>query len=377
MKVLQFGKFYPPVFGGIENVMYEITTGLNFEGVSCDVLCSNDKLEYSEEIIDSYKIYRTKSYGKYFSTSITPQLIEKLRAIQNEYDIITVHFPDPMAALAIFLARPKAKLVIYWHSDIIKQEYILKLYKPLQDWVIKRADLIIGATENHILGSDKSNLFKNKFKIIPYPFNTEILKNCIDDKLYENLKSDFKNKKIIFSMGRLIYYKGFKYLIEASKNLSDDYIILIGGKGVLYDELQAQIDNANLNDKVYLLGSIPHNQLGTYYKFCDIFCLPSTHRSEMFGVVQLEAMSFAKPIVSTILEKSGVCNVNIDNVTGVCVPSEDSKSLSDAFINILNDDAIYADYSKNALNRVNEIYNKKIVINNLIAIYKKLIKESL
>jgi glycosyltransferase involved in cell wall biosynthesis len=70
-------------------------------------------------------------------------------------------------------------------------------------------------------------------------------------------------------------------------------------------------------------------------------------------------------------------NANTDNVIGACVPAEDSKSLSDAFINILNDDAIYADYSKNALNRVNETYNKKIVINNLIAIYKKLIKESL
>ena len=128
MKILQLGKFYPPSIGGIQLVMYDITETINKnKDIECDVLCSNDVNLYTEEVINNYRVFRTKTFGTYFATSATPQMIFKLRNIISEYDIIHLHLPDPMANLALFFANTKnKKVILHWHSDIIKQKYIKK-----------------------------------------------------------------------------------------------------------------------------------------------------------------------------------------------------------------------------------------------------------
>jgi len=168
VKILQLGKFYPPAVGGIERLLYDITEGLNQAGTKCDVLCSNNKNIYEENDINGYKVYRVKSYGKYFSTSITPQMIFKLKEIQKNYDIIDIHLPDPMANLTVFLAKPKAKIILHWHSDIVKQKKLLRLYKPFLKGLLKKADKIIVATPQHIESSVLLKDFKDKCEIIPY-----------------------------------------------------------------------------------------------------------------------------------------------------------------------------------------------------------------
>jgi glycosyltransferase involved in cell wall biosynthesis len=373
MRILQLGRFYPPSFGGIQNVIYEITTGLNCSGVHCDVLCSNDKNLYEVSKYDGYQVLRTRSYGTYFSTSITLQMISKLNEIKNNYDIISVHFPDPMAVVALLMTRPKAKIVIHWHSDVIKQKYLLKLFEPFQNWIIGKANLVIGATINHIEGSDQRDKMVFKSNIIPYPFDTNYLLNCVNSELLKELKEKYNGKKIVFGMGRLVYYKGFEHLIDAAKYLSDDYMILIGGQGVLKEKLKEQIRSNNLEGKVELLGAIPQNDLGTYYEICDVFCLPSTYRSEMYGIVQLEAMSFGKPVVSTKLKRSGVSNVNIDNVTGMCVKVADSSEIGNAIKLITNEPERYKKYSINAKNRVSDVFEKSIIIKKLIDTYSELL----
>ncbi len=78
MKILQFGRYYPPPFGGIQNVIFEIRSGLIESGVRCDVLCSNDKFKHTVENDNDDVVIRTKSFGKIFSTSITPHMIYHL-----------------------------------------------------------------------------------------------------------------------------------------------------------------------------------------------------------------------------------------------------------------------------------------------------------
>ncbi|MBT5492277.1 glycosyltransferase [bacterium] len=123
MKILQLGRFYAPSTGGIETVMYDVTEVLNeYEEASCDVLCSSKNYTYEESSTNNYKVIRTKSLGVYFSTSITPQMIFKLKEIINNYDIIHVHLPDPMANIALMLVDcSKQKIILHWHSDVVKQ----------------------------------------------------------------------------------------------------------------------------------------------------------------------------------------------------------------------------------------------------------------
>lgn len=85
-------------------------------------------------------------------------------------------------------------------------------------------------------------------------------------------------------------YKGYRYLIEAARYLTDDYVVLIGGSGPLMCELQAEIETRGVEDKVRLLGRIPDGELPAYYGACDVFCLSSVQKTEAFGIVQIEAM---------------------------------------------------------------------------------------
>ena len=371
MKILHIGKFYPPYFGGIEKVNYDIVEGLNAEGIQTDVLCSNHiKGDTFSEIF--YKIYRTHTLKVIASTPLSFSLIRTLNKIQNNYDIIHVHLPNPMANLAVFLTHPKSKIILHWHSDIIKQKKILKLYSPLQTWLLKRADKIVITTPTYLEGSDSLKKYINKIVCIPIGIDSKEL--FIDQNILNVLKNKYQGNKVVFSLGRLIYYKGFEYLIDAARFLPNDIIILIAGIGELKEKLQDQIFNHNLQNKVKLLGKIPFEELGAYYELCDIFSLPSTERSEAFGVVQIEAMAFEKPIISTSIKGSGVDWVNLNNISGIIVPPKDSKKLAEAITELLTNENKYQQLSIGAKKRYEEIFTKEKMVHSFKKLYQEILE---
>ncbi len=371
MKILQLGKYYPPHIGGIEMVMYQITEGLNKRGIHCDVLCSNDKKQYEEVIINNYKVFKTKSYGKFASTSITPQMIFKLREIIDNYDIIHIHFPDPMANLALMLSKHKTKkVVLHWHSDIIKQKNLLKLYLPFQNWLLKRADRIIATTPKYIEESPYLKDYKNKCVAVPIGIDKNRLK--INIKLIDELKNRYNNKKLVFSLGRLAYYKGFEYLIKSAKYLDDNYVILIGGEGELKEELLKLIKKEGLDKKVKLVGKIKDEDLGSYYYASDLFVLPSIEKTEAFGIVQIEAMNFGKPVIATKIKGSGVDWVNEYGVSGLNVEPKNPKAIAEAIYLLTKSEETYKKFSQNAKKRFEKLFTLETMINNILNIYKSL-----
>ncbi len=369
MKILQFGKFFPPDIGGMENFIYDLTEELS-QKIQCDVLCSNSKNRTTIENKKNYKVIRTKSFGKVFSTSISPSMIYWLKKIGNDYDIIHLHLPDPMANLAYFLAKPKTKLILHWQSDIIKQKRLLFFYEPLQNWILKKADKIIATSPNYIEGSKYLKKYKEKCIVIPLGLNSNKFK--INENKEKEIKSLYKDKPIIFTLGRLVYYKGFNYLIEAMKDI--DAYLLLGGEGPLKEKLQKKIEDLNLKGKVFLLGKIKDEELSSYYRCCDVFCLPSISKTEAFGIVQMEAMYFKKPIISTDIKGSGVSWVNQNNITGLVVPPKDSTALSEAINKILNNKELKEKFGENGRKRFEKEFNITIISQKILNLYKDIIK---
>ncbi|MEN7551987.1 glycosyltransferase [Rapidithrix thailandica] len=373
MKVLQFGRYYPPNVGGIETVMKDITEGLNNVGVQCDVLCSNDKYSYKVDEISNYLVFRTKTLGSFLSTSLTPQLILKLKEICNHYDIIHLHYPDPIATLALYLVNPSQKIIVHWHSDIIRQKLALKFFEPLQNWLLKRVDKIIATTPNYIVGSKYLRSVRNKTIAVPIGIDTNILKPEMPG--VNKIRQKFKGRKIVFSLGRLRYYKGFEYLIKAAQYLDDSFIILIGGDGELKIKLQEYIKSLHLEHKVKMLGKIPDQELANYYKASDVYCMSSIARSEAFGVVLIEAMSLAKPIVATNIDGSGVSWVNSDSETGYNVEPKNPRALAKAIKIIANNPKLKAKFSTNAENRFHNYFTREQMIENIHNIYTEVLHE--
>jgi rhamnosyl/mannosyltransferase len=373
MRVLQFGKFYPPHIGGIERVMFDITEGLNARGIRCDVLCSNDERRYVEETIKTYRVMRTASYGIHLSASLSPQLAVKLRRIGTRYDIIHMHLPDPMATLALFYARPKSEVVLHWHNDIVRQKTLLRFFLPFQTWMLRRADAVVTTSPNYIDGSAHLGPYRAKCHVVPIGVDRADFE--VSEATVKDIRERYGNRRLVFSIGRLSHYKGYRYLVEAARYLGDDYAILIAGCGPLHKSLAGRIKDQGLGDKVFLLGPVAHEQVGSYYEACDIYCLSSISRNEGFGLVQLEAMLFRKPVVSTSVEGSGVTWANLDGETGLVVEPKNARLLADAVERICSNREMYERFAANGYERVTRLFTREIMLSETLKLYEKLVPE--
>lgn len=357
MKILQFGKFYPPDLGGIEKVMQDLCDGLRQREMICDVLCSNSSNHYQEDITPyGAKIYRTASFGKIASTSISPQMIIKLRELIRNYDIIHIHLPDPMATLALFFSNHKnKKIIVHWHSDIINQRFLLNFFLPLQSWILNRADSIIATSEQYILESPYLQKYKKKCICIPIG---------IDFPISAPLPT--KQSDIILSVGRLVPLKGFEYLIKSALYLPKHFQIhIVGdGKSSYKHQLQILINSLKLQDRVFLLGAKDQEELKTIYQQANCFVLPSLQES--YGIVLLEAMASGLPLVCTKLSPSGSDWINQEGDTGHVVPPKNPQAIAQAILQIQDS---HKRLSKNAKARYLSLFKKKNMIKNIIALF--------
>ena len=371
MRVLQLGKFYP-IQGGVEKVMFDLLDGMSNQGITCDMLCANAYVGQSLRIIqhnDNSQIICTNTLCKKYATMISPQMVVELRKICSSYDIIHVHHPDPMAALALFFSGYKGKVVLHWHSDILKQKKMLMFFMPLQKWLLNRADIIVGTTPVYVAQSPHLKTVQQKCTYLPIGIN----KVSPDPIIVNEIRRKYRNKKIVFSLGRLVEYKGYKYLVEAAKFLSSNYVVLIGGSGPLKNELHKQILENGLQEKIHLLGRISDTELSSYYGACDLYCLPSIMKTEAFAIVQIEAMSCGKPIVATKIPESGVSWVNKDGVSGLNVPIENGQALANAIHGIVSNDVLYQKLSHGATERFNHLFRKEKMVEMCVGIYEKLL----
>jgi glycosyltransferase involved in cell wall biosynthesis len=178
-------------------------------------------------------------------------------------------------------------------------------------------------------------------------------------------------KYVIFSCGRLVYYKGFHVLIDAAEYLPDNCIIRIAGEGKLREQLAGQISVKKLSHKVSLLGRISDEQFEQEMQACFLFCLPSVQRSEMYALVQVEAFCHGKPVVSTNIPRSGVPEVNRDGVTGFTVDVDNPQAMADKIKLLLDDRELYGMFCKNALARGKDLTDKNI-FDKYIELFKNL-----
>jgi len=367
MRVLQIGKYYYPAVGGMESVVRDLAEGLNSRKFETDVLCSGDSMVHQDSIIDGVNVSRCSSWGVVAGTAMSPDMIRRLRKRIDSYDIVHVHHPNPMATLALLLARPRCKVVLHWHSDIVKQKVLLRAYGPLLEWQLRRADAIVATSPNYAETSPYLLANKRKTSVVPIGINTQRLR--LDRELLDELKARFRGKKIIFSLGRMTYYKGFRYLIEAMRYLPENVIVLLGGSGELKDGLTSLSRGLGVMDRVVFLGHIHDDDLAAYYGLCDVFCLPSIARSEAFGVVLLEAMVHSKPMVTTSIRGSGMSWINVDGLTGLVVAPENSMELGSALGKLLNDPAFADRCGENAHARFDRMFTSDTMVEGIVRVY--------
>ncbi|MFQ1989882.1 glycosyltransferase [Aeromonas veronii] len=367
MKILHLSKYYPPYCGGIEQVVSDLCTVTRAQGHQVDVICTNHNSGSSTDLVDGVTVYRCHTNIKVASTAISLKYITTLRKIIEQYDVLHIHLPNPMANIALLCCLlGNQKIIIHWHSDVVKQRFLNLLYSPFQTWLLKKSSKIVTTSPGYATNSDVLPRWTNKLKVIPIGIDPHRIFSDKDEVC--QIRSRYPGKKIVFSLGRHVYYKGFEFLIESVSFLSDDYVVLLGGEGPLTKSFERSIERLSLQGKVILLGRIPEDKLSSYFASADVFCLPSIERSEAFGVVQLEAFSVGVPVVSCAIPGSGVSWVNSHHESGVVVKPRDPIALADAIMYTCgpNRDSL----SLGALNRLSQLFTRDKMVESVLDIYK-------
>lgn len=370
MRILQLGKFYP-IQGGVEKVEYDLMRGLQELGIDCDMLCAGKEGTHGvvEEMPHGH-VTVCPTTVEAAGTTIAPTMITALHHCCQNYDVIHVHHPDPMAALALYLSGYKGRVVLHWHSDIVKQDRALKLYRPLQSWLIHRADRIVCTTPTYM--HESLYLKEVQDKTLCIPIGIEPIADVAPERI-EELREQYGHRKMVFSLGRLVEYKGYEYLIRAAQHLGDDYVVLIGGTGPLHNDLQELIVALGLKEKVVLLGRVADEVLPVLYRACDVYCMSSIQRTEAFGIVQIEAMSCGKPLVATSIPGSGVSWVNSHGESGLNAEPRDAEGLARCIRTIVDDAEACQRFAEGSRQRFNRLFTKEVMIENALKLYQEVL----
>lgn len=371
---LHFGRFDSPAFGGLERMVGLLLGGLASHIRVANLVAQDNSRQPRMEHKQGYQVYRAHSFGLIASVPIAPALPFMARRLwrSHGYRIAHLHFPDPLSHFATTLLPRGAKIVITWHSDVIRQTRLMGLYRPWLDRIVRRADAIVLPTPKHlevstqlgaIADSGKVHIIPHGIDYRPFAATPEVLARA------QAIRAEAGGRTIVFAVGRHVYYKGFEHLIRAAGQV--DALILIGGSGPLYQRNLAEVARLGVGTRVRLLGRIPEVELPAYYHACDVFCMPSIERSEAFGLVQLEAMGCGKPVICCELG-NGVSYVNRHGETGLIVPPRDPAALAEAIATLGRDPALAQRLGAAGAARAQREFTVDVMVERYLALYRRL-----
>ena len=369
LRILEVNKAYYPHIGGIETIIRQYSEELGkLEDTDVKVLvCRDGRGRTIREKMCGVDITRAGSLGTYFSCPLSLSFFRHFRRMAKNADVVHIHVPFPLADAALLLSGFRGRVVVSWHSDIVKQKKLMLFYKPFMRYLLKRADMILTATEGHVEHSLYLPEFRDKCRVLPYGIVPEEYLSVPRRPVLTEKAAD-KNSVKVFFTGRLVYYKGVNVLLRAFEKVKGCELF-IAGTGELGSSLRKYVREHGMEDKVHFLGFLPDETLRQAYADCDIFVLPSVAPSEAFGIVQLEAMVYGKPVINTSLP-SGVPYVSLHGKTGLTVPPQSPKALAKAISLLAEDRELREKLGRAAAERAAECFSEKKILQRLYELLK-------
>jgi rhamnosyl/mannosyltransferase len=290
------------------------------------------------------------------------------------FDIVHLQFPaDPMAHLSAVALPRSVRRVITWHSDIVRQRTLLKVYEPFLGRLLRSAQAVILPTPAHLSASQQLKRWGRKERMHVVPFGLDYERFSRRPGLADAIRQRHGGRFLVFALGRHVYYKGFEYLLEAMARLADSALVL-GGTGPLTDSLITRAQRLGLAGRVEFAGRIPDADLPAYYHACDVFCMPSVSRAEAFGLVQIEAMACGRPVVCCELN-NGVTWVNRHEVTGLVVPPADASALAAALDRLRTDGELRRKLGTQALKRALAEFSIQSMASGTLDVYRRILEQ--
>jgi glycosyltransferase involved in cell wall biosynthesis len=338
LNILQLCKYYPPVLGGIELVEKTISKAHSELNDNLTIVAFSDSAnEASGEF--SEKIYLIKQDVFFKSAPLNLKFIFKFRKIIEKHNIerIYVHLPNPFMHEVLkysrnYLKKKKIEVIAVYHSDIVNQKMLGKLYNFYFSLNLNIYDRWICSSDN--LWSSSAilkNLPERKKEIIPF---------CTEGNLIFKKREVFNGQ--LLAVGRLVPYKGFEFLINTINKTN--YQLHIIGDGPEFLKLQ-KIAGKN----IVLHRNIDDVKKKKLFDDCDLLIVSSINRAEAYGMIIVEAFEAGMPVVASNL-KSGVTYLVQHEQTGLVFETKNEDQLINSIKRLENDSDLYKKISGNTRN---------------------------
>ncbi len=369
LKVLHVGKYYPPVRGGMEKVL-ELLCETEGKSVDTRALVVNNRPITVHENIRGVPVTRVASFGVVRSVSISPTFPFWLRHYRS--DVVVIHEPNTLGLFCHFLTRPSGRLVVWFHSEVVRQRWLYMLHRPFLRRALRRADRVVVSSPKLVDHARELQEFRPKCAVIPFGIDAQrlALTPAIAHRV-NRLRKQLCSPIVLF-VGRMIEYKGVDILLHALRGLKATAVLV--GTGPLLSFLKNLATELGIQEQVVFCGEVEENEVVALYNACDVFVLPSVSRNEAFGIVQLEAMACGKPVVSTNLP-SGVPWVNRHGETGLVIPPGDVEALREALARLLADPELRNEMGKRGQERVAAEFTPERMASRTMALYREILTE--
>lgn len=369
IKVLHFFKTYYPETpgGGIEQVIFQLAQGSARHGIEPQVLYLSDNGSARNLTVGNHVTHRSKQDLYIAATGLSLSGIRDFKELAAQADIVHYHFPWPYMDLAHFAARLKKPSLVSYHSDIVKQKVLLKLYSPLMNRFLGSVDRIVASSPNYAASSPVLTRFKDKVEIIPYGLDRATYPSPPPERL-AHWKQQLGERFFLF-VGALRYYKGLDFLLEAAHQTRLPVVIMGGG----YEEPQLKAKAKALGlSNVTFLGGLDDADKNALLALCEAFVFPSHLRSESFGISLLEAAMYGKPMISCEMG-SGTTFINIADETGLVVAPRDANALAAAMNTLWNDRELASRMGVKAAQRYEEVFTAEKMVSSYAALYQDIL----
>lgn len=380
MKIAQVVSTFPPYKGGMGNVAFHYSLELSKRGHVVDVCTPRHRRQQAE--LHTFRVRGLSAWWQVGNGSLMPQLLWKLRG----YDVVHLHYPffgsDVFVALARRLGLIR-RLVVTYHMDIVGRG-LLGWYcrwhnRYLLPWVIASADRVIVTSRDYATAGILAPLVRRRpeaFIDIPLGANVAIFHpQPPDEPLISTLALPPGQPVLLFvaALDAAHYFKGLHLLLPALRRLRHPATLLVVGRGPLRAQYETQARALGVADHVRFVGYVSDFDLARYYNLADVFVLPSVDTSEAFGLVYVEAMACAKPVIGPRLP--GVRTVIDDGVTGLLVDPGNEDDIVQALDSLLADPAYRQRLGAAGLAKVQQRYTWPLVAERVEEVYRVIMPE--
>lgn len=371
MRVLHFFKTYlPDSMGGIEQVIYQLCQSGLPHGIHSEVLTLSKDPQPSELMVADHRVHRAKLDLQIASTGFSYSVLKRFRHLAEQADVIHYHFPWPFMDLLHFIAGVKKPVVVTYHSDIVRQKHLMRLYSPLMHRFLQRADRIVAASPNYMATSKVLHRYRNKTVVIPYGLDRSSYPQPTVERLHY-WRERYGERFFLF-VGVMRYYKGLHILLEAAQG--SDYPVIIVGAGPLEAELKAQAQQLGLS-QVQFVGRLSDEDKIALLQLSTAIVFPSHLRSEAFGISLLEGAMFGKPMISSEIG-TGTSYINIHDETGLVVPPSDPAAFRAAMDRLWHDPELCARMGEHAAARYESLFTSKRMGQQMAQLYREVVAQA-